>query len=195
MEKKDTPASPATAREQRLSGARWADQQHALGNARPEAPERFRVAQKGHDLLKLVFRLVHARNVAERHLGVGFDINLGARFADCHQAAKALALSHAANGVHPDQVKDEDRQPPGQDRREQVARQRAGDLDAMRLKFVSEVGVDAHGVEQLAPIGQRLLERALDGVGSNQHVGDLVIREQLLELAVGNGLDLGELEP
>src|SRR6516162_8790658 len=109
-EKKDTPASPATAREQRLAGARWADQQHALGNARPEAPERFRVAQKGHDLLKLVFRLVHARNVAERHLGVGFDINLGARFSDCHQAAKALALGHAANGIHPDQVKDEDRQ-------------------------------------------------------------------------------------
>jgi hypothetical protein len=178
------------AREQRLSGARRADRQHALGDARTEAPERFRVAQEGHDLLKLVFRLVYAGNVAERHPGVGFDINLGARFADCHQAAMA-------NGVliHPDQVKDEDRQPPGQDRREQVARRRAGDLDAMRLKFVGEVGVDAHGVEQLSPIGQRLLERALDGVGSIQHVGDLVIREQLIELAVGNGLDLRVLEP
>src|SRR5262249_52339739 len=39
------------ARQQRLSGARRPDQQHALGDARAEAPERFRVAQEGHDLL------------------------------------------------------------------------------------------------------------------------------------------------
>src|SRR6516162_7184933 len=43
------------ARQQRLSGARRPDQQHALGDARAEAPERFRVAQEGHDLLELVF--------------------------------------------------------------------------------------------------------------------------------------------
>src|SRR5262249_36962220 len=45
------------ARQERLSGAGRPYQQHALGDARAEAPERFRVAQEGHDLLELVFRL------------------------------------------------------------------------------------------------------------------------------------------
>src|SRR6266851_1393533 len=57
-----------------------------------------------------------ASSVPERHLGVGLDIDLGARFSDRHQAAEPLALRHVADAVSPDQVEDEDRQYPGQDR-------------------------------------------------------------------------------
>src|SRR5947209_16700226 len=101
IEKYGTPASPATARQQRLSSARRPDQQHALGDAGAQPAERFRIAQEGDDLLQLVFRLLDAGDVSERHLGVGLDIDLGARFSDRHQAAEPLALRHAADAVRP----------------------------------------------------------------------------------------------
>src|SRR5262249_10098138 len=183
------------ARQQRLSGAWRPDQQHALGDARAKAPERFRAAQEGHALLELVFRLSDASDVPKCPLGVGFNITLGARFSDRHQTAETLPLCHAADAVSPDQVEEEDRQHPGQDCREKVVRRRTRDLDAMRTQLVGKRGIDAHGVEKLSPIGKRLLQRAPDGVGPDRRLGDLVLREQLLELAVGDGFDLRELKP
>ena len=135
------------ARQQRLSGARRSDQQHALGDAGAQPAERFRIAQEGDDLLQLVFRLVDAGDVLERHLGVGFDIDLGARFSDRHQTAEPLALGHAADAIGPDQVEEEDRQRPGQDRREKIARRRARDGDAVCFQLVGEPRIDPHGVE------------------------------------------------
>ena len=150
------------ARQQRLSGARRADQQYALGDTGAQPAERFRIAQEGDDLLQLVFRLVDAGYVLERHLGVGLDIDLGARLADRHQPAEPLALRHAANAVSPDQVEDEDWQHPGQDRREKAAGRRARDGDAVFLQLVGERGIDADRVEQLPPVGKRLLQLALE---------------------------------
>jgi hypothetical protein len=174
---------------------RWADQQHAFGYACAQATKRFRIAKERNHLLKFVFRFVDAGYVAECHLGVGFDINFGARFPDRHQATKALALGHATDAVGPDQIKDKDRQRPRQYRREKVARRRASDFDTVRSQFAGKFWVDTGRAEQLTAIGERLLERALDGVRPDEHLGDLVLIEKLLELAVRNGLDLCVLYP
>jgi hypothetical protein len=60
---------------------------------------------------------------------------------------------------------------------------------------VARFWIDTGCAEQLAAIGERPLERALDGVGLNEHLGDFVLIEELVELAVRNGLDLRVLNP
>src|SRR4029077_18636722 len=183
------------ARQQRLSGARRPDQQYALRDSGAHTAERVRIAKEGDDLLQLVFRLVDAGYVPERYLGVGLDIDLGARFSDRHQAAEPLALRHAADAISPDQVEDEDWQNPGQYRREKTAGRRARDGDAVFLQLVGQPGIDADRVELLPPVGKRLFQLALDGFGSDQDFRDLVLREELLELAIGNRCNLRELQP
>lgn len=42
---------------------------------------------------------------------------------------------------------------------------------------------------------KRLLQGPLDGLLSDLHVRDLVLIEELLDLAVRNGVDLGEAQP
>ena len=53
------------ARQQRLTSARWADQQDALGNLAAEALELLRIAKEVDNLLKLGLRLLDAGNVLE----------------------------------------------------------------------------------------------------------------------------------
>jgi len=65
----------------------------------------------------------------------------------------------------------------------------------VRSQLAGKFWIDTGGAEQLAAIGERLLERALDGVGPDEHLGDFVLIEELLELAVRNGLDLRVLNP
>ena len=67
------------AREQRLAGARRADQQHALGDAAAEALEFLRVVQEVDDLLQIVLGLVDAGDVLERHAALPLGQQLGAR--------------------------------------------------------------------------------------------------------------------
>jgi hypothetical protein len=64
------------AREQRFAGARRAEQQHALGNARAERLELLGVLQELDNLAELLLGLIHARNVVERHLGAVFREHL-----------------------------------------------------------------------------------------------------------------------
>jgi hypothetical protein len=182
-------------RQQRLAGPRRPDQQNTLRNARAEPPERFRIAQEGDNFLQLELGLVDAGHILEGDFGVGLDIDLGARFADRHQAAQTLAFRHAAKSVGPDQIEDEDRQRPGEDGGEKGRRRRAGDDDAMGPKLVGELGLDADGVELFSAVRERLLQGPLDGLLSDQHFRDLVVVKQLLELAVRNGVDLGEAQP
>jgi hypothetical protein len=145
--------------------------------------------------LKFVFCLVDARYIAERHFGVGFDIDFGAGFADRHQATKALALGHATDAVGPDQIEDKDRQRPRQNRREKIALRCTGDFDTVRSQLAGKFWIDTGRAEQLAAIGERLLESTLDSVRPNEHLGDLVLIEKLLELVIRNGLDLRVLNP
>ena len=65
----------------------------------------------------------------------------------------------------------------------------------MRSQLAGKFWIDTGRAEQLAAIGERFLERALDGVRPDEHLGDLVLIEELLKLAVRNGLDLRELNP
>ena len=94
-------------RQQRLAGARRTDQENAFRHPRAQPAVGLRVAQKGDQLLQLEFRFVDAGDVLERHLGVGLDIDLGARFADRHQPAKALLVGDATEQEHPDPIEDD----------------------------------------------------------------------------------------
>ena len=67
------------AREQRLAGARRADQQHALGDAAAQALEFLRVAQEVDDLLQLFLGLVDAGDILEGHPAGALGQQLGAR--------------------------------------------------------------------------------------------------------------------
>ncbi len=55
--------------QQCLAGARWADQQHALGNARPETAIVLRILQEIDDRDQLRLGLI-PRHIGERHTGV-----------------------------------------------------------------------------------------------------------------------------
>ena len=65
----------------------------------------------------------------------------------------------------------------------------------MPTQLGGKLRIDTGGAEQLSSVGKRLPERTLDGVLPDEHLGDLVLVEQLLELTVGDGLDLSVLEP
>ena len=45
----------------------------------------------------------------------------------------------------------------------------------MRSQLAGKFWIDTGRAEQLAAIGERLLERALDGVGPDEHLGDFVL--------------------
>ena len=141
IEKNGTPASPATARASSvLPVPGGPTSRMPFGMRAPSRPIGFRIPQEGDDLLQLELGLVDAGDVREGHLGVGLDIDLGARLADRHQAAEPLASGDAAKQHGPDQVEDEGRQHPGQRIVEQVRRRRAGDDDVVGGKLVGELG-------------------------------------------------------
>jgi len=54
----------------------------------------------------------------------------------------------------------------------------------VRSQLAGKLWIDTGCAEQLAAIGERLLKRALDGVGPDEDLGDFVLIEELLELAV-----------
>ena len=56
-------------------------------------------------------------------------------------------------------------------------------------------GSNSDRIELLSAVRERLLQSPLDGLGSDQHFRDLVLVKELLELAVRNGIDLGEAQP
>src|SRR5215831_1545438 len=111
-EERDPGLTGHSAGEQRLAGARRADQQHPLRRAAPEASVADRVFQEIDDLDELVLGFVDTRDIGEGDLGLLLDIDLGAAFADRHQPAEA-ALTHAADREHPDPDKENRRQDPG----------------------------------------------------------------------------------
>jgi cell division protease FtsH len=60
---------------------------------------------------------------------------------------------------------------------------------------VGELGLNADRVELLSTVRERLLQGPLDRIRSNQHFRDLVLVKELRELAIRNGVDLGEAQP
>jgi hypothetical protein len=103
MEKKGTAASPATALVSNvLPVPAWADQQHALGNARPETAIVLRILQEIDDLDQLRLGLIPPRHIGERHTGVLFHEHLDAALTDVEKPAHALLLGEAAEQEEPD---------------------------------------------------------------------------------------------
>ena len=58
--------------QQRLTGARRADQQHATRDATAQTLELLRIAQEVDDFLEIFLCLIHTGHVLERHPAVGF---------------------------------------------------------------------------------------------------------------------------
>ena len=102
------------AREQRLAGARRAEEQHALRDPRAERLELLGVLEELLDLVELLDRLVGARDVAEGDLRRVDAHALGARLAERHDL-RAAAL-HLVHQEDPEPDEDQERQDVGQQR-------------------------------------------------------------------------------
>ena len=88
------------ARQQRLAGARRADEQHALRNAAAEVRVLLRGLQELDDLLQLVLGFVDAGDVGEADLHFVVGVDLGAAARERHDAA--FGAAHAAEEEAPD---------------------------------------------------------------------------------------------
>ena len=102
------------AREQRLAGARRADQQRALRNLAAEALELLRVAQEFDDLLQLFLGFIDAGDVVEGDAAMAFGEQLGAALAEAHRLAAARL--HLAHEEDPDADEQQHREPVHEDR-------------------------------------------------------------------------------
>ena len=100
--------------QQRLAGARRADQQRALRQLRADGCVLLRVMQEIDDLDERFLGLVLTGDVGKRDAGGLFHIDLGLALADAADAA-AHALGHAAHEKAEQRVHDNDRQQPCDD--------------------------------------------------------------------------------
>ena len=138
--------------EQRLAGARRADQQRALGDLAAEPRELARVLQIFDDLLKLLARLVDAGDVGEGHAAFLLGQHPGAALAEAHRA-RARVLLHLAHHEEADAEDEQERQRIVE-HVEPDARLLLGldlDRDALGDQLVGDVGIARRdGVEVLA---------------------------------------------
>jgi hypothetical protein len=74
-------------RQQRFPGARWPDEQNALGDLSTELRVLARGLEEFHDLAQLLRRLVHARNVGETDFDIVFSEDFGLAPRKRHHAA------------------------------------------------------------------------------------------------------------
>ncbi len=131
-------------RQQRLAGAGRAEQQHALGDARPELLELLGVLEELLDLLELLDGLVDAGHVLEGDLGR----------VDAHLPGPALAEAHHLGAAPLHAPHDEDHETDDEHDRQQQ-RQQAGPRRAAALGRHRDFGV----------LGQKLGEQRGVGVG------------------------------
>jgi hypothetical protein len=174
------------ARDQRFTGARRADQQHAARNASAKPLELAGITQELDDLLQILLGLVDAGDILERHAAMRLGQHFRTRFAEAHRLARAAL--HLPRQKHPDADERDERQPRNQQRhkpRHIVARRlgRDGDLAVIEAldqrRVVRRVGLEAaaggigavnfrtldHDVADLARIDirQKLRERNVLG--------------------------------
>ena len=90
--------------EQGLAGAGRSDQQNPLGHMGAEPAVALGILEEGDDFLQFELGLIDAGDVGKGDLGVLFDIDLGPRLSDRHQAAEALAIRQPASEEDPDQI-------------------------------------------------------------------------------------------
>ena len=152
IEKNGTPASPATAlREQRLAGARRADQQHALRRGAAQARVLLGILQEIDDLDQLVLGFVDAGDVVERDPRRPAPGRSGAPCSGrCPSGRRRCRRPAARAPEHPD-VERRSAGSPGRSRRAaspsalpRLDRHRA-DLDAVVDQERLEPGIDERG--------------------------------------------------
>ena len=175
------------ARQQRLAGARRADEQHALGNAAADARVLLRVLQELDDLAQLVFRLVDARHVPEPHLDVVFGgVDLRAAARERHHAA--FGAAHAAEEEAPERDEEEERNDPAEQLAHPAVGDLAGVLHAVLLEILDELGILDADADKAAPLGALGLQLALDAILGDRDFLNLALAHARLELAVRDRL-------
>ncbi len=170
------------ARQQRLAGARGADQQHALGNPSTQVGVLLRVLQELDDLLELVLRLLDARHVREAHLHFVVGVNLGLAARERHHAA--FRARHAAEEEAPDADQEQQRNDPAEQLGQPAVHHLSGVLHAPGFELLGQLRVvDARDREGLG-LGVAGLQRAADRLIADRDLGDLAVPHELLELGV-----------
>ena len=158
------------ARQQRLAGARRPDQQDAARDMRAQPRELVRLLQEVDDLVQLVLRLVHAGDIGEGDVHVGFGDQLRAGPADRQQPAAETATHAATPAAHgtrrkqPDADEQKRRQHPGQQCPDRAAAGDSGELDVVLLQRPGEVARHLHSGEVGIAVLHRLGQRAMDHV-------------------------------
>ena len=167
------------AREQRLAGAGRADQQRAARDAAAEPLEFLRVAQELDDLLQVVLGLVDAGDVLEGHAAVPLGQQLRLGLAEAHGASAArLHLAHEEDPHADEQQHREPGDQHAEQRRHVVLGRLGGDLDALLVQPVDQVGIVRRIGLKVAAVG----EMPGDGVAGDGHVLDVAsldLREEL----------------
>ena len=134
------------ARQERLAGARRADQQHALRDLAAEARVLPRGLQELDDLAQLLRGFVHARDVLEAHLDIVFGEDLGLAAGEGHHAA--FGAADAAEEERPKPDEQQDGHDPAEDLGQPAADDLAAVLHAGLVEVLDELGiVDARGRE------------------------------------------------
>jgi hypothetical protein len=178
------------AREQRLAGARRADQQHALGHARAQAAVRLRVAQEVHGLAQFLLRLVHARDLGERHLDLVLAMDARPALADGKQPAQPARLARdALREPAPQREQHQGRQQPRHQFAQESALHRRAERHAVAFQFRRRRRVDAIGDDVRAAVRLRRLQLALQQLAAHGDRFDVAVLELLHELAVRHRLD------
>ena len=143
-EERHTRLARNRARQKRLTGARWSNQQRTFWNLAAQAREFLRIAQKFDDLFKLFLGLVDACHIIKRDAPVLFGQHLGFGLAKTHRPAFATAL-HSVHEINPNADQQKERQQRDQKRLEHrllllfgpnrnvVFDQKRGDLCIFRL--------------------------------------------------------------
>ncbi len=171
------------AREQRLAGARRADQQHAARNPPAEPLELLRVAQELHDLLQVLLGLIDSSDVLERHASVRLRQQLCLGFTESERlAAGALHLAHEENPHGQNEEHREPRHQHADQRLPSFARRLGGDLNAVVLQPLDQVRI----------LRREGLEGAAVGIASadlltrNNHVADATLVDVGDELGISH---------
>src|SRR5262249_22192456 len=155
--------------EQRLTSARRADQQHALGQLAAQTRVALRILEELHHLLQIGLGLIHTCHISKCRLGLAAHVDTGAALAETEDAA--LGLAGAAAEI-PDAT---DEQQDGQELEDQAKQEAAVgivldlDLDATLLEqrhgiLAGQVG--GGGIEPAARVvGLIGMDRRLEGAG------------------------------
>ena len=164
-EERDAGLAGDGAREQRLTGAGRAVEQHALGDPGAERLELLRVLEELLDLVQLLHGLVGARDVAEGDLGRVHRHPLGARLAEAHHL-RAAAL-HLVHQEDPEAEEEDEGQDVGE-QREDARAARALDLgrDVLAAQRVDQrlLGVLGIAGRVLGAVGLLDVDRVVLGL-------------------------------